>query len=86
MFSPTQTQDSVRLWLPGDRSTNTYASQQSGLHNLAIGAFAGIRNVVAHAVEPGRSEHEALEYLAVLSTVARWADAAELVPPPEQQN
>lgn len=72
----------VRLWLPADnRDTETWRSRQDGLHLLAMGAYAGIRNVVAHAVEPGWSEQEALEYLAVLSVVARWADETEVVHP-----
>ena len=50
-------------------------------HYLAMGAYAGIRNVVPHALAPGWSDQEALEYLAVLSTVARWAEEAELVSP-----
>jgi hypothetical protein len=45
---------------------------------MAQGSFAGIRNVVAHSEMPGWSEQEALEYLAVLSTVARWTDETEL--------
>jgi hypothetical protein len=48
---------------------------------LAIGAYAGIRNVVAQAVEPGWSDQKAMEYLAVLSTVARWADEASMEVP-----
>ncbi|MFI5712686.1 TIGR02391 family protein [Kribbella sp. NPDC051620] len=71
----------VRLWLPGDRSTDMWRSRQDGLHNLAIGAYAGIRNVAAHSHQPGWSDHEAMEYLAVLSTVARWADETEITSP-----
>lgn len=70
-----------RLWLPGGRDTDTWRSRQDGLHHLAIGAYAGIRNVVAHALEPGWSDEDALEYLAVLSTVARWADETILGAP-----
>jgi uncharacterized protein (TIGR02391 family) len=70
-----------RLWLPGERDGDTWRSRQDGLHHLAIGAYAGIRNVAAHAVEPGWSDQEALEYLAVLSTVARWADETDVVLP-----
>lgn len=70
----------LRLWLPGDRDTDTWRSQQDGLHLTAMGAFAGIRNVAAHTVNTGWSEQQSLEYLSVLSTVARWADATETVP------
>ena len=64
--------------LPGDRSTTTWRSRQDGLHLLSQGAYAGIRNVVVHSHEPQWSEQEALEYLAVLSTVARWTDETEV--------
>lgn len=70
-----------RLWLPGERCSDTWRSRQDGLHHLSIGAYAGIRNVVAHSVEPGWSDQEAVEYLAVLSTVARWADETCLEQP-----
>ncbi len=79
VFSPKPHKANARLWLPGDRETDTWRSRQDGVHHLAIGAYAGIRNVVAHAVETGWSETEALEYLAVLSTVARWTDETTLV-------
>jgi hypothetical protein len=45
---------------------------------VAIGAFAGIRNVAAHTTEEW-SEQVALELLALLSTVARWAEDTEHV-------
>lgn len=46
---------------------------------LSMGTYAGIRNVVAHSVEPGWSEQQALEYLAVRSTVARWTSETDPV-------
>jgi hypothetical protein len=46
-----------------------------------MSAFAGIRDVVAHSVAAGWSQQEALEYLAVLSVVARWVDETEVVEP-----
>jgi hypothetical protein len=66
----------VRLHLPGDITSDTWKSRQEGLHMVAIGAFAGIRNVAAHTTEDW-SEQVALELLAVLSTVARWAEDTE---------
>lgn len=80
VFSPDGKAGRVRLWMPGDRSTDTWRSKQQGLHNMAMGVFSGIRNVAAHAVDTGWTEQEALEHLAVLSTVARWADATGVVP------
>lgn len=79
VFSTNTNGSHPRLWLPGERDTETWRSRQGGLHYLAMGAYAGIRNVVAHSVETGWSEQEALEYLSVLSTVARWAEETELV-------
>lgn len=66
----------LRLHFPGDRLDETWRSRQAGLHQLAQGAYAGIRNVAAHD-DSTWSEHEAIEYLAVLSVVARWAEQTE---------
>ena len=71
----------VRLHFPGDPSEESWQSRQQGLHLLAQGAFAGIRNVAAHD-QATWVEHEALEHLAVLSVIARWADQTELVSAP----
>jgi len=68
----------MRLHLPGDASDENWQSRQQGLHLLAQGAFAGIRNIAVHD-ESVWSEHQALEHLAVLSVIARWADDTELV-------
>jgi hypothetical protein len=66
----------VRLHLPGDKASRTWRSRQEGLQLLAQGAFAGIRNVATHTDDEW-TEHVALEHLAVLSVVARWADETE---------
>jgi DNA-binding transcriptional ArsR family regulator len=67
----------VRLHMLGDKTTETWRSRQDGLHLIAQGAFAGIRNVATHTADEW-TEQVALEHLAVLSVVARWAD--ETVP------
>jgi Protein of unknown function (Hypoth_ymh) len=71
-------QGQVRLHMPGDKASDTWRSRQEGLHLLAQGAFAGIRNVATHTDDEW-TEQVALEHLAVLSVVARWADETELV-------
>ena len=68
----------VRLQFPGERDDDSWRSRQSGLHLLAQGAFAGIPNIAAHEDEPW-PEQVALEFLAVLSVVARWSDETETV-------
>jgi len=68
----------VRLHLPGDKSSRTWKSRQEGLHLLAQGAFAGIRNVATHTDEEW-PEQVALEHLAVLSVVARWAEETKVI-------
>jgi len=68
----------IRLHFPGDKSSKIWKSRQEGLHLLAQGAFAGIRNVATHTGDEW-TEQVALEHLAVLSVVARWADETELV-------
>lgn len=67
----------VRLHFPGDKDEDTWRSRQEGLHLLAQGAYAGIRNISAHGDEEW-TEQQALEYLAVLSVCARWADETEI--------
>jgi hypothetical protein len=67
-----------RLHFPGDHSDENWKSRQQGLHLVAQGAFAGIRNIATHD-KTAWTEHEALEHLAVLSVVARWADETRLV-------
>jgi hypothetical protein len=73
---PTPSQN--RLHLPGHSEDKNWRSRQQGLHLVAQGAFAGIRNIAAHS-KAVWTEHEALEHLAVLSIVARWADETHLV-------
>lgn len=72
--------EQVRLQFPGDRADKTWQSRQQGLHLIAQGAFAGIRNVAVHD-DIEWAEHEALEHLAVLSVVARWSEEAAVVRP-----
>lgn len=67
-----------RLHLPSDASSATWKSRQDELHLLAQGAFAGIRNIAAHTDDEW-SEQVALEQLAVLSVIARWADETKRV-------
>ena len=71
----------VRLHMPGDKATDTWRSRQDGLHLIAQGAFAGIRNVATHTADEW-TEQVALEHLAVLSVVARWTDETVLVASP----
>jgi len=58
--------------------SKTYESVQRGAMNLAEGIFAGIRNPLSHETDQELSEQEALEYLAALSVLARWVDAASV--------
>jgi uncharacterized protein (TIGR02391 family) len=73
---PTPSQS--RLHFRGDPADKNWQSRQQGLHLVAQGAFAGIRNIATHD-KTAWTEHEALEHLAVLSVVARWADDTQLV-------
>lgn len=73
VFSPNEPREgSRRLHFPGER-TKTWRSRQEGLHLMAQGVFAGIRNVSTHSPEEW-TEQQALELLAALSVVARWTD------------
>ncbi|WP_170226662.1 TIGR02391 family protein [Rudaeicoccus suwonensis] len=78
VFSPDPPKlDAARLHFPGDSTDEGWQARQQGLHLIAQGAFAGIRNIAAHE-DVDVSEHEALEQLAVLSLIARWTDMTEL--------
>lgn len=79
VFAPSDPlEGKTRLHIPGDKATRSWRSRQDGLHHLAQGAFAGIRNIATHG-EDEWPEQVALEQLAVLSVVARWTDETELV-------
>ncbi len=81
VFSPNDpTARQTRLHLPGDETSRDWKSRQEGLHLLAQGAFAGIRNPATHSGDEW-TEHVALEHLAVLSVIARWADDTEVATP-----
>lgn len=54
--------------------SDTYKSVQRGAMALAEGIFAGIRNPLSHEADQELDEQVALEYLAVLSVLARWVD------------
>jgi hypothetical protein len=69
----------ARLRRMKDDGSDTYRSVQRGAMNLAEGVFAGIRNPLSHEADQELSEQEALEYLAALSVLARWVDAAAVV-------
>ena len=64
----------ARLRRMAPDSSKTYQSVQRGAWLFAEGIFAGIRNPLSHEAENELSEHEALEYLAALSVLARWVD------------
>jgi hypothetical protein len=70
----------VRLHLAGEPTDRMWQSQQQGLHLIAQGAFAGIRNVAVHD-DVEWTQHEALEHLAVISVVARWAEQTTALHP-----
>lgn len=64
-----------RLRIIEDDGGATYRNLNRGAAMIAEGWYAAIRNPVAHD-EGELSERDALEQLAALSVVARWADAA----------
>lgn len=68
----------ARLRRLEDDGGDTYKSVQRGAMTFAEGVFAGIRNPLSHEADQELSEQEALEYLAALSVLARWVDAAQV--------
>ena len=57
--------------------TETWRSAHEGARFLGMGCSRGIRNWAAHSTN-NVSEQQALEYLATLSVLARWADTAQV--------
>ncbi|GHB18976.1 MULTISPECIES: TIGR02391 family protein [Streptomyces] len=66
--------DKPRLRLSANDGGDTWRNQHDGAAALARGAYAAIRNPIAHEVGDELMEHEALEQLAVFSLLARWVD------------
>jgi len=80
-FGLKEVADGIRLWRPGDRSTETWKSKQQGLLSLSQAVALGIRNVITHAPHGtlNMKPIEALEMLATLSLLAKWVDDTEAV-------
>lgn len=71
-------QGKPRLRWPGDDANLTVKAMRTGLAQFSQGCFMAIRNPVTHGTED-LAVQEALEQLAVLSTLARWIDGCELL-------
>lgn len=67
-----------RLILPADDRSRTADSMRRGARSLAEACYALYRNPVAHGIA-GLSEQEALEQLAVFSTLSRIIEASTIV-------
>jgi uncharacterized protein (TIGR02391 family) len=65
-----------RLRWPGDPQDQTVRSMNDGLRQFAPGAQMTIRNTSAHGTD-GMTAQDALERLAALSLLARWADGCD---------
>ena len=67
-----------RLRWPGDDTDLTVKAMRTGLSQFSQGCFMAIRNPATHSTEDMAAQ-EALEQLAIVSTLARWIDGCELV-------
>jgi hypothetical protein len=67
-----------RLRFSGDRTSETWKSQQVGAGFFGRGCFQAIRNPPAHNHEHPVSHQLALEMLAALSLLARWVDECQV--------
>lgn len=74
MNAPTAGKQRLRRMISD--GSDTYRSVQRGAMALAEGIYAGIRNPFNHEDPKDIDEQVALEYLAVLSVLARWVDEA----------
>lgn len=79
VFSPSPPEEGKpRLRWPGEDTNLTVKAMRSGTLQFAQGCFMAIRNPATHGTDEANRQ-EALEQLAVLSTLARWIDKCELV-------
>lgn len=79
VFSPSPPEvGKPRLRWPGEDSNLTVKAMRQGILQFAQGCFMAIRNPATHGTDEANRQ-EALEQLAVLSTLARWIDQCELV-------
>jgi hypothetical protein len=67
-----------RLRAAKNDGSKSYASLHRGIATFAEGCYAAIRNPSSHNVLTELGEPEALEQLAVFSTLARWVDLAQV--------
>lgn len=67
-----------RLRWPGDDTDLTVKAMRSGMLHFSQGCFMAIRNPATHSTSETTAQ-EALEHLAILSTLARWIDECDLV-------
>jgi len=67
-----------RLRWPGGDDDLTVKAMRVGILSMAQGAFAAIRNPATH-LNAELPRQEALEQLATLSILARWADKCDLI-------
>lgn len=67
-----------RLRWPGADTDLTVKAMRTGLLQFGQGCFAAIRNPATHGTTD-LPQQEALEQLAILSTLARWIDHCELL-------
>ena len=68
----------IRFRLRTPDGSDTYKSARRGAMALADGNYTGIRNPFNHEDPKDNDEQIGLEYLAVLSVLARWVDDAEV--------
>lgn len=78
-FSPNPPEETKpRLRWPGDDTDLTVKAMRTGLLQFSQGCFAAIRNPATHGTADIVPQ-EALEQLAILSTLARWIDGCGLI-------
>lgn len=71
----TSTPDTARLRF-GETNPHIEQDRRRGAMNFSVGWFTAVRNLLAHKEKMTVAKQHALEYLAALSIIARWADEA----------
>jgi hypothetical protein len=81
VFSAKPRKLNPRLWLPGERDGGTWRSRQDGLHYLAMGPTPASGTWSLMRSRPDGLTRRPWSTSRSFSTVARWAEEAELVSP-----
>lgn len=68
----------IRLRIPHEQRSRTQRSRESGVKNLGLACFQGVRNIAAHEHKLDWGREESFEYLVMFSIFVRWIRDCEV--------